>query len=227
MYHPPPNWKYNTTNGMFINDITELLTNKLPQYQNSILLGDFNVHIEDQTNTDAVVFNETMTALCLEQHILGPTHVRGNTLDLIFMQLSNSFNVSSATSHGYISDHCMVSVDINIKKQKYPMETKEIRGKTKLAGPTLARNFTPPEIKENATIGEAASQLNTELCKALDAMAPIKSIKFTNRPKHPWFNKYIREQKKVAKIMKGNGESTISNTNGKHMQRRGMSITGH
>ena len=177
MYHPPPQGKYNTMNGMFIDDITELLTNKLPQYQNSILLGDFNLHIEDQANTDAVFFNETMTALSLEQHILGPTHVRGNTLDLIYMHLSNSFNVTSAISHGYISDHCMVSVDINIKKQKYPMKTKEIRDKTKLAGPTLAHNFTPPEIKEKATIDEAVSQLNAELCKALDAMAPIKNIK--------------------------------------------------
>ena len=133
MYHPPPKGKYNTTNGMFTDNITELLTNKLPQYQNSILLGDFNVHIEDQTNTDAVVFNKTMTALGLEQHILSPIHVRGNTLDLIFMQLSNSFNVTSATSHGYILDHCMVSVDINIKKQKYPMETKEIKRQNKIS----------------------------------------------------------------------------------------------
>ena len=129
MYHPPPKGKYNTTNGMFIDDITELLTDKLPQYQNSILLGDFNLHIEDQTKIDAVVFNETMTALGLEQHILGPTHVRGNTLDLIYMQLSNSFKVTNATSHGYISDHCMVLVDINITKQKYLIETKEIRDK--------------------------------------------------------------------------------------------------
>ena len=30
-------------------------------------------------------------------------------------------------------------------------------------------------------------------------MAPIKCIKFTNRPKHPWFNKYIREQTSVVK----------------------------
>ena len=116
----------------------------------------------------------------------------------------------------------MVSVDINIKKQKYPIQTKEIRDETKLAGPMLAQNF-----KESATIDEAASQLNTELHKALDATAPIKSIKFNNRPKHPWFNKYIREQKSVVKIMKENGESTISNANGKHIRRRGMSITGY
>ena len=111
---------HNTTNGMFIDDITELLTNKLPQYQNSILLGDFNVHIEDQTNADAVIFNETMRALGLEKHILGPTHVRGNTLDLIFTQLSNSFNITNTTLHRYILDHCMVSVNINIKKTKIP-----------------------------------------------------------------------------------------------------------
>ena len=60
-------------------------------------------------------------------------------------------------------------------------------------------NFTPPDLNENTTIDEVASQLKTELCKALDATAPIRSIKFTNRPKHPWFNKCIREQKSVVK----------------------------
>ena len=135
------------TNGMFINDITELLINRLPQYQNSIVLGDFNIHIEDITNTDAIIFNDTMRALGLEQHILGPTHVKGNTLDLIFTQLSNSFNITNTTLHGYISDHCMVSVNINIKKQKYPIETEEIRDRTKLTGHTLAQNFTPPRIQ--------------------------------------------------------------------------------
>ena len=85
------------------------------------------------------------------------------------------------------------------RNKKYLMETKEIRDKTKLAGPTFAQNLIPPEIKERATIDEAASQLNTELCKALDATTPIKSIKLTNRPKHPRFNKYIREQKSVVK----------------------------
>ena len=184
---------------MFINDITELLTNKPPQYQNSILLGDFNINIKDQTNADAVIFNETMRALSLVQHTSGPTHVRGNTLDLIFTQLSNIFNIADTTLHGYILDHCMVSVDINIKKQKYPIETKEIRDRMKLTGPTLAQNFTPTDFDENTTINEAASQSNTELYKGLDATAPVKTIKFTNRPKHPWFNKFIREQMNVVK----------------------------
>ena len=125
------NGEHNTTNGMFVNDITELLVNRLSQYQNNIILGDFNIHIEDLTNAYAIIFNDTMRALGLEQHISGSTHVRGNTLDLIFTQLSNDFNITNNTLHGYISDHCMVLVDVNIKKQKYPMETKKIRDKNK------------------------------------------------------------------------------------------------
>ena len=42
--------------------ITELLVNKLPQYQNSKILGDFNIHIEYLTNADAVIFNDAMRA---------------------------------------------------------------------------------------------------------------------------------------------------------------------
>ena len=93
----------------------------------------------------------------------------------------------------------MVSVDINIKKQKYLTETKEIRDRTKITGSTLAQNFTPPEFNEDTTIDKATSQFNMKLLKALNAIAPIKNIKFTNIPKHPWFNKSIREQRRVVK----------------------------
>ena len=150
-----------------------------------------------------------MKAPGLEQHISGPTHVKENTLDIILAQLSNSFDIINTTLHGFISGRCMVSVNINIKKQKYPIETKKkLRDRTKIAGPTLAQNFTSPEFNEDTTIDEATSQFNMELIKALDTIAPIKSIKFTNRPKHLWFNKFIREQRRVVKIMKKDGKST-------------------
>ena len=46
---------------------------------------------------------------------------------------------------------------------------------------------------------------------------PIKDIKLTNRPKHSVFTKFIREQKRVVKIMKDLGESTDNTTNGRHI----------
>ena len=140
----------------------------------------------------------TLRALGLEQYISGPTHVKGNTLDVIFTQISNSFDISNITLHGFISDHCMVSVDINRNIQKYPNETKK-RDKTKITGPTLAQNITPQEFNEDTPTDEASIQFTTELLKELDAIATIKSIKITNRPKQSWFNKFIREQRRVVK----------------------------
>ena len=199
IHHPPPNRESNTTHGMFIDDITELLVKKPPQYQNSTILRDSNIQIEDLTNADAIIFSDTMRALGLEQHIFCPTHVKENTLDLIFTQLSNSFDITNTTLHGFISDHSMVSVNINIKKEKYPIETRKIRDRIKVIGLALAQNSIPPEFNEDTTIDEVSSQFNTELLKAPDAIGPMKSIKFTNRPKHSWLNKFIREQRRVVK----------------------------
>ena len=171
---------------MFIDDITELPVSQLPQYQNSIKLGDFNIHIEDLTDEDAVIFNDTITALGLEQHITGPIHVKGNTLGLIFIQLGNCFDIINTTLHGFVSDDCMVSVNISIK---YPNETMKIRDRTKIPGPTLGQNFTPSEFNEGTTIDQTSSLFIMELLKALDATTPIKDITFT----------FIRDQRRVLK----------------------------
>ena len=39
IYHPPPTAKNATTNAMFLDDLTELLMDKLTQLENIILLG--------------------------------------------------------------------------------------------------------------------------------------------------------------------------------------------
>ena len=48
IYHPPPS--NDTTNETFINEITELLANRIAKYNNMVILGDLNIHIDDLTN---------------------------------------------------------------------------------------------------------------------------------------------------------------------------------
>ena len=72
IYHPPP--KRHLTNATFLDELTELLTTRLPNIENPIILGDFNMHIEDTNNYNSKIFVGTMEALGLKQHITGPTH---------------------------------------------------------------------------------------------------------------------------------------------------------
>ena len=60
LYHPPPNAAIQTTNGLFLDDLTHLLTEKIPKVSSTIIMGDFNINTEDLSNTDTVIFNHTM-----------------------------------------------------------------------------------------------------------------------------------------------------------------------
>ena len=95
IYHPPPSTTNRTTTSMFIDEITYLLTETVPKYPNLIILGDLNISTENVTNPDTVIFNDTMAAFGLQQHVQGPTHKMGNTLDLIFSQLETRLIVTS------------------------------------------------------------------------------------------------------------------------------------
>ena len=115
IYHPPP--KDRITNAMFINDLTDLLTNLLSTVTNKIILGDLNMHVEDFSDTDAVIFNNTMRALGLDQNVTRSTHIHGNILDLIFTEHNSSIVPLQCYTGSLISDHKLVCCILNIKKE--------------------------------------------------------------------------------------------------------------
>ena len=119
IYHPPPSTTNRNTTSMFINEITNLLTDIIPKDSNLILLEDFNISTENVPNPDTVIFNDTMAALGLQQHVQGPTHKMGNTLDLIFSPLETQFTVTGTATHSFVSDHCMISIELSLKNQHH------------------------------------------------------------------------------------------------------------
>ena len=101
--------------------------------------------------------------------------------------------------HGYIPDHCMVSIDLHLHKLRYLKIEKTIRDRTKLTGKAMITNFNAPSIDVNDYLDQACHQFNTELHKALDRTAPLKTIKYLDKPRQPWFNKHIRDQTKIVR----------------------------
>ena len=116
LYHPLYSEKNPITNTMFINDITELLTEVLSQHQNIILAGDFNIHINNQEDPEGNILMDTMTALGLQQHTNFITHCTGNTLDLIFAEIIMRQKVLKCTPGPFISDHCAVNITLSVSK---------------------------------------------------------------------------------------------------------------
>ena len=81
---------------MFLDDLTDYLTEWMASFRNIIICGDFNIHIDDLNNIKAQIFNDTMEALGLQQHVSFPTHCAGNTLDLIVNEITSQLNTKTS-----------------------------------------------------------------------------------------------------------------------------------
>ena len=114
IYHPPPS--NDTINTVFIDEITELLEGMIGKYNNMVILGDLNMHVDDLTNADSDIFNDTMHAFCFKQHVTSPTHKCGHILDLIYSEVNSKLNLHNCKVHEFISDHALVTIDTTLNK---------------------------------------------------------------------------------------------------------------
>ena len=102
IYHPPPSLRNKTTNGMFIEEFTEFVSTTLPSNPNNIYIGDFNLHIsEEDTKIDPAIFNDSIEAMGLYQHVGFPTHKSGNILDLILSDIQQTTSIMTTAPGPY------------------------------------------------------------------------------------------------------------------------------
>ena len=179
IYHPPP--KQHLTNTIFLDEVTELLTTRLPNIENPIILGDFNMHIEDTNDYNSKIFVDMMEALGLKQHITEPTHHKGNILDLIFMETTSQIKISQLNMVDFILDHRLISATISVEKDVPKITRKKVRNYKDVSLATMMEDFNPPLLNLNTNTNEAQTQLTTRLQEMLDKCVPEKIIK---RPKN-------------------------------------------
>ena len=117
IYHPPPSLRNKTTNLAFIEDFLEFASSTLPEYQNSIYIGDFNLHIS-KDDANPAIFNDSIEAMGLYQHVGFHMHQGGNILDLIISDIHQQTTIVSTAPGPFLSDHHAIIGTLNIKKLK-------------------------------------------------------------------------------------------------------------
>ena len=153
IYFPPP--KQHLTNAIFLDELMELLTTRLPNMENAIIWGDFNIHIEDTNDYNIKIFVDTMEALGLKQHITEPTHQKWNMLDLIFTETASQIKVSQLNMLDFISDYRLISATISVKKDVPKITRKKIRNYKDESPAMMMQNVHPPLLSLNTNTNEA------------------------------------------------------------------------
>ena len=81
--HDPPSNCQNSTDTIFIDQLTDHLTTLQTKYSYIIILGDINIHMDDPINQNACILQDSINAFDLTQHVNIPSHNKEHTLDVI------------------------------------------------------------------------------------------------------------------------------------------------
>ena len=117
LYHPPYSAVNPITEKMLINAFTKWICDQLivTDHRNKLLiLGDFNIHVNDEFDENAGNFMEVIMALGLEQHVHFPTHKAGNTLHLVMTELGSKLEVTKCPPGPFWSDHCVADFVVKL-----------------------------------------------------------------------------------------------------------------
>ena len=117
IYHPPYSISQKITNSMFLNGLKDTLLNGWPLLEIPKYAGTFNIHVDDPNDSKAKIFNDTMEALGLQQHVSFPAHCAANTLDLMFTETTSELNTKTSKGR-YILDHRAIVSELDIRIQQ-------------------------------------------------------------------------------------------------------------
>ena len=200
IYGPPYSSINQATTQSFFGEFTEWMATKSNEYGNIIVLGDFNIHTNNDQDVDANRFKDIMEALGLQQHVSFSMHRCGNTLDNIYTELGSTVIINYCREGPILSDHTAVICGTNIQRENVVRKEVSYRKINKIDLDELSQDikFGPSYYNSN-TIDALVFALDKTLKEALDKHAPEVQRIVTVRQKTPWFNQQVLEQKRIVR----------------------------
>ncbi|KAF7254138.1 hypothetical protein EYD10_00669 [Varanus komodoensis] len=170
-----------------------------------LVLGDFNLHAKASLTGATQDFMASMTAMGLSQHVTGPTHERGHTLDLVFStgQEEGGLRVSNVclTPLSW-SDHFLVRFvlesNFSLCKGVDPILWVRPRSRMDPEGFLKALGEFPAD-KTGAPVEALVELWNGVMTRAVDTIAPKRPLPPGRARSSPWYTPELRAMKQVGR----------------------------
>ena len=186
---------------------------KSNEYNNLIVLSDFNIHINNDQGADANRFKDIMEALGLQQHVSFSMHRYANTLDHIYTEIGSTVMIDYCREGPILSDHTAVICETNVQRENITRKEVSYRKINEIDLDEFSQDIKfDPDYDNNKTVDELVIALERTLKEALDKHAPEAWRVVTVRQKTPWFNQQVLEQKKTGKEKRKDMEKTQATT---------------
>lgn len=119
VYRPPPSSRNKLTNQMFFYVFSKFLEQFSTSSGSFLLVGDFNFHVEDPTNSLTSNFLGLLNIINLTQLVTQPTYNGKHILDCIVIRSGDNIVENVKTFDPVIYDHLAVFCDLLVKKPSF------------------------------------------------------------------------------------------------------------
>ena len=201
IYRPPYSPNNPFTISTFLEEFQNYLLEVTATTNNLLISGDFNIHVNDAGDRNAVNFLQLLDHFGLENNVHIPTHVSKNTLDLIITRKKseNDVALSEIRAGTFISDHCFITslMRPGIPKRNSIQEIKYRNIKSididKLNAEIRSSELFQPHWHEQS-VDLLAQSFDKTLSGIFDKCAPQKT-KVIRARNSPWYTQNLKNLK--------------------------------
>ncbi|XP_072042987.1 uncharacterized protein [Amphiura filiformis] len=197
VYRPPPSKVNGFKTSQFLEEMESFLEDECLVPAKTIFLGDFNIHVDEPGKPEVARFLDTLVVNRLHQHIQEPTHISGHTIDLIISRPEDKLVSKCCVLPSLGSDHMLIDCVINCAKPAPLRVTSSVRNFKCMDKSEFTQNLTS-EIEGldlRGTADEMLGQLESSVSSVLDAHAPSQTRSRSLRPRFPWYNQEINDER--------------------------------
>ncbi len=196
VYRPPPSPVNKLRVTTFLEHFDEFLScvDLLPG--RIILLGDFNIHYDLPNKSDVRQFSTILESTDFEQHIIGPTHRSGHTLDLVITRHDDHLIKKYVIDrYHFPKDHYMINCVIDLPKPSVESVTYTMRNYKQIDhdafSKDLASRMCVISNKEYASVNDLLTEYNKTCLDVLDHHAPLSTKTRTVKHRPSWYNEDV------------------------------------
>uniref|UniRef100_A0A672G2J3 Reverse transcriptase domain-containing protein n=1 Tax=Salarias fasciatus TaxID=181472 RepID=A0A672G2J3_SALFA len=196
----------------FLTEFSEFLSNIVLTHNKILIIGDFNIHVDDSGDSLSNAFIAVLDSIGFTQNVDESTHSHKHTLDLVLTYGIEVSDLNVLPQNPILSDHFLITFQVLIEdycaqKDKIQLirtlSEKSVARYKELIQPAFAALSCELTEMSLLTSGDNSDQFVDSamhsLKSALDVVAPLQ-LK-TNRPRRvaPWFNSETRVLKQKTR----------------------------
>jgi hypothetical protein len=202
IYRPPSTLP--KSKSTFFSEFATLLESISSSPSELLLVGDFNLHLDQPVSPSDAPFLDLLDTFCLSQHVDFPTHTGSHTLDLLITRSTSGLITSISTTDLGISDHLAISSTLSVPIQTRPPRiTRTIRCFRSIDPISFSHDIRNSQLHSSpaTTLTAYLEQFNTTLTSILDKQASLRTVTCNQKSHKPFITNEIRlEKSKRSKL---------------------------